>query len=114
VVEVKKVGGTLISYANAFASPVPCKGPRDIVSQSIAQLGQYIHDLDTGYGKNGTRFWLSPNLRYPLTYCDEKKEQPCTDQNIKSLDALVIAVLGAIGYDWAEVQKVTVKEGGQL
>ena len=39
-----------ISYANAFARPVT-QGERDIISQSIAQLGQYVHDIDTGYGK---------------------------------------------------------------
>lgn len=111
VVEVKKDGCTPISYANAFASPVPSKGPRDIVSQSIAQLGQYIHDLDAGYGKEKTheRFWFSPNLHYPLTYQEDKKEHSCADQNLKSLDALVNLVVKAIGFDWEKVQKVTVK-----
>ena len=56
-------GTRRISYANAFAKPV-AQGERDIISQSIAQLGQYIHDLDTGYGKPQQRFWFSPNLRY--------------------------------------------------
>jgi len=47
-----------ISYANAFANPA-VQGKRDIIAQSIAQLGQYVHDLDTGYGKPQKRFWFS-------------------------------------------------------
>ncbi|MDM8006665.1 MAG: type I-E CRISPR-associated protein Cas7/Cse4/CasC [Phycisphaerae bacterium] len=110
IVEVKRSRCTPISYANAFASPVPSKGPRDLVSQSIAQLGQYVHDLDTGYGKDAKdkRFWFSPNLRYRLTYLNEKKDQSCADQNLKSLDELVAVVVKEIGFDWAEVQTVTV------
>ena len=60
-----EIRNTPISYANAFARPVS-QGERDIISQSIAQLGQYVHDMDTGYGKPTKRFWFSPNLRYPL------------------------------------------------
>jgi CRISPR system Cascade subunit CasC len=41
LVEIKD---TPISYANAFAAPVPSKGERDMISQSIAQLAQYVHD----------------------------------------------------------------------
>jgi len=110
VVEVKPDGCTPISYANAFASPVPCKGPRDIVSQSIAQLGQYIHDLDMGYGKLGKRFWFSPNLRYALTYIEDEKELPCVDEDgkVRSLDDLVKRVVEEIGFDWARVQTVTI------
>ncbi len=43
------------SYANAFARPA-AQGERDIVSESIAQLGQYVYDMDTGYGKPPKRF----------------------------------------------------------
>jgi CRISPR system Cascade subunit CasC len=100
---------TPISYANAFASPVPCKGPRDMVPQSIAQLGQYVHDLDTGYGKADKRFWFSPNLRYPLTIIEGKEEISLAERNLKSLDQLVAEVVRAIGFDWAEVQKVTIQ-----
>ena len=91
-----------ISYANAFAKPVN-KDERDIISQSIAQLGQYIHDIDTGYGKPTTRFWFSPNLRYPLSVVDGKNEN-----NIKSLDELIPAIIKEIGHDWEEVRKVVV------
>ena len=104
VVEFKT---TPISYANAFACPVPCKGPRDLVSQSIAQLGQYMRDLDTGYGKPDKRFWFSPNLKYPLTVVCEKEEQLVASENLKSLDELVRKVVSAIGFDWSKVQSIT-------
>jgi CRISPR system Cascade subunit CasC len=97
LVEIKN---TPISYANAFAKPVGISD-RDMISQSIAQLGQYINDLDTGYGKPKNRFWFSPNLRYPLSVVEDKN-------GIKSLDDLVPAVIKAIGYDWKEVQKSVV------
>ncbi len=96
-----------ISYANAFARPVT-QGERDIISQSIAQLGQYIHDIDTGYGKPPRRFWFSPNLRYPLSVMEDKKERALAENNIKSLDELIPAVVEAIGYKWEEVKKVVV------
>ncbi len=89
-----------ISYANSFAKPVS-QGERDIISQSIAQLGQYVHDMDTGYGKPKKRFWFSPNLRYPLSIVEDKKE-------IASLEELILAVIKELGYEWKEVQKVVV------
>lgn len=98
---------TPISYANAFAKPVN-KDERDIVSQSIAQLGQYICDIDTGYGKPEHRFWFSPNLRYKLTVLDDKKENTLANNNLKSLDELIPAVIKTLGYDWEEVKKVVV------
>ncbi len=101
-----------ISYANAFADPA-AQGERDIISQSIAQLGQYVHDLDTGYGKPKERFWFSPNLRYPLAAQvtseeDRKKkhESALAEENFKSLEELVPAVIKTIGYDWEAVKKV--------
>ncbi len=105
LVEIKD---TPISYANAFADPVPSKGDRDLISQSIAQLGQYIHDLDTGYGKPQKRFWFSPNLRYQLKVAEDKKEIALAENNLKSLDDLIPSVLKSIGYDWTAVQKVVV------
>ena len=106
LVELKHIP---ISYANAFASPVPSTGPRDMVSQSIAQLGQYVHDMDTGYGKPDKRFWFSPNLRYPLTIINDKKEITLADHSLKCLDELVVEVVRAVGFDWAKVQAVTVQ-----
>lgn len=110
VVEVKKDRCTPISYANSFANPVPCKGPRDMVSQSIAQLAQYIHDLDTGYGRPEKRFWFSPNLRHALTVVNGKQVAALADHDFKSLDELVVELLKAIGFDWAKVQEVTVAQ----
>ena len=111
LIEIKN---TPINYANAFAQPVT-QGVRDIISQSIAQLGQYVHDLDTGYGKPKERFWFSPNLRYPLAAQvsledDGKKTQEIAlaEKNIKSLEELVRAVVKTIGYDWEAVKKVIV------
>jgi len=96
-----------VSYANAFAKPA-VQGERDIISQSIAQLGQYVYDLDTGYGKPQERFWFSPNLRYPLSIVENKQEITLAQHNLKSLDELIPAVIKTIGYDWTEVQKVVV------
>ncbi|MBM3334252.1 type I-E CRISPR-associated protein Cas7/Cse4/CasC [Candidatus Sumerlaeota bacterium] len=106
LVEIKN-NGIPISYANAFAKPAE-QGERDIISQSIAQLGQYVRDLDIGYGAPQKRFWFSPNLRYSLTAIENKEEIALTENNLKSLDALVPAVIRAIGHDWNEVQKVVV------
>jgi len=104
LIEIKN---TPISYANAFAKPA-AQGERDIISQSIAQLGQYVHDLDTGYGKPQERFWFSPNLRYPLSIVENKQEFTLARHNFKSLDELIPAVIKTIGYDWTAVQKVVV------
>ncbi|MEW6403515.1 MAG: type I-E CRISPR-associated protein Cas7/Cse4/CasC [Chloroflexota bacterium] len=96
-----------ISYANAFAKPA-AQGERDIISQSIAQLAQYVYDLDTGYGKPQNRFWFSPNLRYPLSVVENDREIDLAKNNIKSLEGLLPTVIGAIGYDWQAVQEVIV------
>ena len=104
LIEMRK---TPISYANAFAKPT-LQGDRDIISQSIAQMAQYVHDLDTGYGKPQQRFWFSPNLRYPLAVVDNKQEVLLGGHNIKSLDELIPEVIKAIGYDWEEVKKAVV------
>lgn len=111
LVEMKKEG-VPTSYANAFARPVPLAGQRDIIAQSVAQLGQYLHDLDIGYGKPQTRFWFSPNLRHPLTYVERQKECPViagnSDRQFPSLDELIAAVIAQLGFQWADVQKVKV------
>jgi hypothetical protein len=85
-----------------------------MVSQSIAQLAQYVYDMDTGYGKPDKRFWFSPNLRYPLAALVEveedgekrKQEIGVSHNNFRSLDELIRAVVQAVGYDWDEVQRV--------
>jgi CRISPR system Cascade subunit CasC len=99
-----------VSYANAFVSPA-AQGHRDIVSQSVAQLSQYVYDMDTGYGKPQKRFWFSPNLRYPFSVLQDKKEVPLAEDNFRSLDELIMAVVASIGHDWKAVQKVIVNEG---
>lgn len=102
LVEIRE---TPVSYANAFARPVT-QGERDIISQSIAQLAQYIRDLDTGYGKPEKRSWFSPNLRHTLSVFENNKEIHLADNNIKSLDEFISDVIAAIGHDWNKVQKV--------
>ena len=97
-----------LSYANAFAKRVAAEGERDIISQSITELAQYVHDIETGYGKPTKRFWFSPNLRYPLTVVDGNQERPLAESNLRSLDELIREVVNAIGYHWEEVQKVVV------
>jgi len=104
LIEIKDIS---ISYANAFARPA-VQGERDIISQSIAQLGQYVRDLDAGYGKPQQRFWFSPNLRYPLSFVEDDQEKALAEHNIKSLDELVPAVIAAIGHDWKAVQEVVI------
>lgn len=104
LVEIKEAP---ISYANAFASPV-AYGTRDIISQSVAQLGQYVRDLDTGYGKPQQRFWFSPNLRHHLTVIENKQECSLSENNFKSLDELITTVLDAMGHDWKAVQKAVI------
>jgi CRISPR system Cascade subunit CasC len=112
LVEIKD---TPISYANAFARPA-ASGERDIISQSIAQLGQYVHDLDVGYSAPKDRFWFSPNLRHPFVahIAEEvngnKKQKaiPLAEdsRSHKSLEGLIAAVVGALGHDWQAVQNV--------
>jgi len=114
-----EIRNTPVSYANAFAKPVT-QGERDIILQSVAQLGQYIHDLDTGYGKPQQRFWFSPNLRCELVAQikadknGEKKQKEVAltekENNVESLDELVRCVIKALPgkLDWAEVQRVVV------
>lgn len=96
-----------MSYANAFARPA-AHGERDIISQSIAQLGQYVHDLDIGYGAPKDRFWFSPNQRYFLSWTEGKTEKQICDRNLGSLDELVAGVITVIGYDWEVVKQVSI------
>ncbi len=110
-----EIRNTPINYANAFARPA-AQGERDIVSQSIAQLGQYVYDLDTGFGKPQQRFWFSPNLRSPLTVRiklnegerEVGKDVDLAENNVKSLDELIPAVVKAVGCDWEEARKAIV------
>jgi len=67
LVEVKTKSATPVSYANAFADPVPEKSERGLIGESIARLGQYAHDLVVGYEIEAERFWFSPNGSRELT-----------------------------------------------
>jgi len=98
-----EIRDTPISYANAFAKPVEI-GPRDITSQSITQLASYAHDLDVGFGRPTMRLWFSPNLRYRLAVGDD--EPSLADQDYRSLDELVQALVAALGFDWKDVAEV--------
>ncbi|MCC6741290.1 MAG: type I-E CRISPR-associated protein Cas7/Cse4/CasC [Planctomycetia bacterium] len=64
--EIKLEAAMPISYANAFAEPVALNAPRGIVGESIARLGQYAYDIGNGYGIRSSRFWFSPEGRFPL------------------------------------------------
>jgi CRISPR system Cascade subunit CasC len=99
-----------ISYSNAFANPVPATCERGLIGQSIAQLAQYVRDLDVGYPGRQRRFWYSPNLRHALSVVEDKKDIALTDNNHKSLDDLIHAVLREIGFDWQAVQTVILPE----
>lgn len=110
LVEIRRPGRSPVSYANAFAQPVPLNGPRDLISQSVAQLGQYVRDIEVGYGGPSARFWFSPNLRHPLTYREGDKEIGCVSDagQCRSLSDLVSGVVREVGYDWGQVRQATV------
>jgi len=82
LVEVKTNSATPISYANAFADPVPEKSERGLIGESVARLGQYAHDLIEGYGIEADRFWFSPNLRHRLTWIDKTKKEHEQEQSV--------------------------------
>ncbi|HOT37800.1 MAG TPA: type I-E CRISPR-associated protein Cas7/Cse4/CasC [Acidobacteriota bacterium] len=82
LVEVKTKSATPVSYANAFADPVPEKCERGLIGESITRLGQYAHDLVAGYGIEADRFWFSPNLRHRLTWIDTSKKQHEQEQSV--------------------------------
>lgn len=79
LVEVKTESCTPVSYANAFADPVPEKSQRGLIGESVAQLGQYVREIADGYGIDAQRFWFSPSNRYALKYVEDKSEKPVID-----------------------------------
>ncbi|MGV8081088.1 MAG: type I-E CRISPR-associated protein Cas7/Cse4/CasC [Syntrophales bacterium] len=86
LVELKTNTATPISYANAFADPVPEKSERGLIGESIARLGQYARDLVEGYGIEAQRFWYSPSLRQRLTWIDKSKKEPEQEQSVVGSD----------------------------
>lgn len=92
-----------ISYANAFADPVPMKGERSLIAESIARLGQYVGNVNTAYGIDAKRFWFSTNGK-PLMWItsvgtganEETPVIPDKDANVRSLDDLIRCVVNAL------------------
>jgi len=100
LVEVKTKSATPVSYANAFADPVPDKSEHGLIGESIARLGQYAHDLSEGYGIAADRFWFSPNLRHGLPWIDKSRKEHEQEQSVVgagrefgSIDKLVDSVM---------------------
>lgn len=104
LVEVKTERAIPVSYANAFADPVQPTVKGELVCMSIAQLGQYVHEMAEGYGLAAQRFWFSPAKRHSLMWidADEKresaKEKPVVEDacNVGTLDDLVKCVMSAV------------------
>lgn len=71
LVEVKSKSATPVSYANAFADPVPEGSQPGLIRDSIDRLGQYVGDLVEGYSIEAERFWFSPNRRHRLAWVDK-------------------------------------------
>lgn len=86
LVEVKTRLATPVSYANAFADPVPERSERGLIGESIARLGQYAHDLATGYGIEAERVWFSPNLRHRLIWIDKSMKEHEQEQSVVGSD----------------------------
>lgn len=93
-----------ISYANAFARPVPLG--EDLIERSIEQLGQYAYDSGIGYGAPVKRIWYSMNLRHPLTVVEDGKNINVATENVRTLDELVDGVLASLDYSWADVKSI--------
>lgn len=82
LVEIKRNSATPVSYANAFADPVPEKSERGLIGESIARLGQYAQDLIVGYNIQAERFWFSPNLRHRLIWTDKTRNEHQQEQSM--------------------------------
>jgi CRISPR system Cascade subunit CasC len=103
LVEVKAEKRLPVSYANAFADPVRSSPGRPLISESIARLGQYVHDVAEGYEIPAERFWFSPGNQYQLAYLDRQapepdRQKPVTDaqHTFGRLECLVAHVMDAI------------------
>ena len=96
--EVKTDNCTPISYANAFADAVPTDSPQGLIGESMARLGQHVHDITEGYGIEAQRFWFSPSGMHALTYVADKTNTPVVDGDaaVNALDDLVTRVMNVI------------------
>jgi len=110
-----EISPTPINYANAFAKPVDI-GQRDLIGQSIAQLAQYIHEMDAGFKvvDPSKRFWFSPGMRNRLETSQRAGDTAGDRQTIRvqavevdQLENLIHQVIKAIDpiLDWQEVQR---------
>ncbi len=104
LVEIKTECRTPISYANAFANPVPPRSPRGLIGESIARFGQHVHEVTEGYGLKAQRYWFSPAKRHRLTFMDREakkeseKERPVIEDggDFGSFEELVTRVMEAV------------------
>ncbi|MCC7313759.1 MAG: type I-E CRISPR-associated protein Cas7/Cse4/CasC [Planctomycetes bacterium] len=104
LLEIKTEHCVPMSYANAFADPVPPKSARGLIGESIARLGQHVHEMAVGYGLAAQRFWFSPAKRHSLTWIDREekresaKEKPVVDADASfgRLDDLVSGTMAAV------------------
>jgi CRISPR system Cascade subunit CasC len=103
LVEVKRERCIPTSYANAFVDPVPARCERGLIGESVARLGQYVHDTAVGFGIPANRFWFSPGGRHRLAWVDRaakgaEKEKPVVDGAavFASLEEILKAVTQAI------------------
>ncbi len=101
LVEIKKDNKTPISYANAFVKPVR-PGQRDLVEESVAQLAQYVSELDEGFSAQGERYWFSPGGRYDF--------HGLAKESLSNFDQFVTAIVKEMGFDWEAVQKAIVEK----
>lgn len=104
LVEVKTESAMPVNYANAFADPVSENAPRGLIGESMARLGQYVHEIAHGYGLEADRFWFSPSLRFALTCVgrtetgEGNREMPVLDAEdcFGSFDGLIARVMQAV------------------
>jgi len=96
--EVKPGRCMPVSHANAFADPVPLKCQRGLIGESIARLGQHVHDVAGGYGIEAQRFWFSPGSRHTLTHVTSGKETCVIEGagNVATLSSLLDSVMAAV------------------
>jgi CRISPR system Cascade subunit CasC len=98
LVEVKAERCIPVSHANAFAAAVDPTATRGLIGESIARLGQHVHEVAHGYGIPATRFWFSPAGRHRLTYVANEEERSVVGEDgvVSTLDDLVAAMERAV------------------
>lgn len=103
-----------VSYANAFAEPVSRKSGRSIIEQSIAQLGQYVNDIHTGYGNSHASMWFSPNLKFTFdSIVSEDNQFNSLDKLIEGSFNKLIKLLG-LDISWLDAANSILEESNRL